>query len=107
EARLDQPDSLALDDAAYAVLGADRPTRVLLVSDGNLFVERALALRPATQVTRVSPADYVTQAQAFDLLVFDGFVPPTLPAGSSALLIHPPSGNGLVAVGPDVTISGI
>ncbi len=45
EARLTQPDDLALDNAAWAVLGGDRPTRVLLVSDGNVFVERALALR--------------------------------------------------------------
>ena len=44
EARLDQSDALALDNAAWSVVGADRPTRVLLVSDGNVFVERALGL---------------------------------------------------------------
>lgn len=107
EARLVDGDSLALDNAAWAVFGGDRPTRVLLVSDGNVFVEHALALRPGTEVTRVSPNEYVPRAQAFDLLVLDGFVPPVLPTGSNVLLLHPPPGNGLIAAGPDVPISNV
>ncbi|MCA1644837.1 MAG: VWA domain-containing protein [Chloroflexi bacterium] len=107
EARLDQPDSLALDDAAWAVLDGDRPTRVLLVSEGNVFVEQALALRPGTQVTRVSPGAYTPQPQAFDLIVADDFVPAVLPTGSSLLLLHPPTNNGLLGVGPDVSISNV
>jgi len=105
EARLDQADSLALDNAAWAVLGGDRPTRILLVSDGNVFVERALGLRTDTRVTRVSPGDYAPQPQAYDLIVLDGFVPPVLPTGSSVLLVHPPPGNGLVTAGPDIPIT--
>jgi Ca-activated chloride channel family protein len=105
EARLDQADSLALDNAAWAVLGGDRPTRILLVSDGNVFVERALGLRADTRVTRVSPGDYTTQPQAYDLIVLDSFVPPVLPTGSSVLLVHPPPGNGLVTAGPDIPIT--
>src|SRR5712691_9715036 len=105
EARLDQSDSLALDDAAWAVLDGDRPTRVLLVSDGNVFVEHALGLRPGTQVTRVSPGDYTPQPQAFDLIVLDGSVPAVLPPGSSVLLLHPPANNGFLGVGPDVNVS--
>ena len=107
QASLDQPDSLALDNSAWAVLGGDRPTRVLLVSDGNVFVERALGLRPQTQVTRVVPGDYIAQTQAFDLIVLDGFVPPALPTGTSVLLLHPPANNGLLTVGQDVPISGV
>ena len=108
EAQLDQPDGLALDNAAWAVLGGDRPTRVLLVSDGNVFVERALSLRPNTQVTRVAPGDYTPQPQTFDLLVLDGFVPPVLPTGSNVLLLHPPLNNGLVgASAGDVSISNV
>jgi Mg-chelatase subunit ChlD len=107
EARLNQADDLALDDAAWAILGGDRPTRVLLVSEGNVFVERALSLRPGTQVTRVSPADYVQQNQAYDLIVLDGYVPPGLPTGTSVLLLHPPLNNRLVAVGADTAVSSI
>ncbi|MDQ6669494.1 MAG: VWA domain-containing protein, partial [Chloroflexota bacterium] len=108
EARIGEPDSLALDNSAWSVVGADRPTRVLLVSDGNVFVERALGLRPNTQVTRVSPGDYAPRSQAFDLIVLDGFAPPVLPTGSSVLLLHPPLDNGLIASsGADVPISTV
>jgi Mg-chelatase subunit ChlD len=109
EASLDQPDDLPLDNAAWAVLGGDRPTRVLLVSEGNVFVERALSLRSGTQVTRVSPGDYSPQSQnqAYDLLVLDGFVPPSLPVGASVLLLHPPLNNGLLTVGADIRVSAV
>ena len=107
QAALDQPDSLALDNSAWAVLGGDRPTRVLLVSDGNVFVERALGLRPQTQVTRLVPGDDLPRSQSFDLIVLDGYVPPTLPAGASVLLVHPPANSGLLSVGPDVPVSNV
>src|SRR5438874_1758000 len=97
-------DSLVLDNAAWAVLGGDRPTRVLLVSGGNGCVEHALALRPGAQVTRVSPGDYTPQNQAYDLVVLDGFVPPVLPAGASVLVLHPPVNAGLLTVGSEVTV---
>ena len=108
EAQIDRADDLALDNSAWSVLGGDRPTRVLLVTDGNVFLERALALRPSTQVTRVSPGDYSARGQnVFDLVVFDGFAPPTLPTGSSVLMLHPPANNGIVSAGPDLQISAV
>src|SRR5579864_5215283 len=107
QASLDTADDLSLDNSAYAVVGGDRPTRVQLVSEGNVFVERALGLRPDTQVTRVAPGDYTAQNQAYDLVVFDGYAPPLLPSGASVLLLHPPVNNGLLTVGSDQPVSGI
>src|SRR5205823_2762249 len=107
EAQLDQSDALALDDAAWAVLGGDRPTRVLLVSDGNVFLEHALNLRPGTQITRIGSGDYTSQGQAYDMVVLDGFVPPVLPNGASVLLLHPPVNNSLVPTAADVNVSAL
>ena len=42
-----------------------------------------------------------------DLIVLDGFVTPSLPAGASVLLLHPPPNNGWLTVGNDVSISSI
>ena len=109
EAHVDQVDSFSLDKSAWAVLSGDRPTRILLVSEGNVFIERAAGLRAGTEVTRVSPGDFSPERlkQFYDLVILDGFAPPTLPPGTSALLLHPPLNNGLLTVGPDVFVSGV
>jgi Ca-activated chloride channel homolog len=107
EARLQEPDALALDNAAWAIVSGERPTRVALVSDANVFLERALSLRPAVQVTHVLPADYSADADAYDLTVFDGFLPQALPTRGSLLLLHPPAGDTPVSAHEDVPISGL
>jgi hypothetical protein len=108
EAHLVESDALEVDNTAWSVAGGDRPTRVLLVSSGNVFLERGLALRSGVQVTRTGPSGYAADglgAQPFDLFVFDGLLPPDLPATGSLLVIHPPAGNSFVRTGPDVPIS--
>jgi Ca-activated chloride channel homolog len=108
EAQLAEPDALALDNAAWTVLGADRPTRVLLVSDGNVFLERALALRRGVRVTASTPARYTPElprAQPYDLVVFDGFLPAGLPERGSLLVLHPPPDNRLLPAHDDVPVS--
>jgi Mg-chelatase subunit ChlD len=107
EARLLENDALALDNTAWAVVGGDRPTRILLVTEANIFLERALGLRANAQVTRVDPAAYTPPTQPFDLVVFDGFLPPTLPDSGSLLLIHPPPGSTLLRTGGDVLVSRV
>jgi hypothetical protein len=108
EATLAEPDALAVDNTAWSVVGGDRPTRVLLVSTGNVFLERALGLRSGVQVSRAGPATYTADAMSalpFDLVVFDGVIPPDVPPTGSLLLVHPPAGNALVPAGQDVAIS--
>jgi hypothetical protein len=54
---------------------------VLLVTPGNLFLERALGILPGLEVTRVSPGQPLP-AEPFDLIVRDGPITGTLPAGN-------------------------
>ncbi|MBV9358398.1 MAG: VWA domain-containing protein, partial [Chloroflexi bacterium] len=109
EVRIEQPDALALDNAAWVVLGGQQATRVLLVTDGNTFLERALALRPGVSVVRASPADYAQPAgtAAYDLVVFDGFIPPTLPASGSLLVVDPPRSSPLANVGDELAVPAL
>lgn len=71
------PDVLASDDAAYAIVKPPRSRRVLLVSAGNYFLERALSQVPgrALELIKVTPDQYRPEAQA-DLVIFDGVAPP-------------------------------
>ena len=87
----DQVDHLPLDDRAYALLPHERRKRVLLVSEGNLFVEAPLLLNQNLEVTSITPAEYDADPNAnagFDVFVFDG-VSPVPPSTGGALYIHP------------------
>jgi len=83
-------DALALDDVAYGVATQPRVLKVILVSPANLFVQRALELRPDLRVTTVKPVDYRFDP-AVDLYVFDGIVPDRPPA-TPAWYLNPPEG---------------
>jgi len=89
EAKLQQRDDLALDNSAIAVLNQATATRVLLVSPGNIFLENVLRLLPI-RLFRADPKNVNSlDAAGYDVLVFDGVLPPVIPNGN-LLLINPP-----------------
>jgi hypothetical protein len=99
EARLTPDDALALDDGAWLVIAEPPHHAVVLVTDENGFMQRALKLRPGIDLTTVKPADY--RPGRYDLYVFDGYVPAgKLP--EPALLINPPAGQGPVPLGGQI-----
>ncbi len=79
------PDALPLDDTAWAVHGGTTSRRVLLLSPGNLFLERALGLLPEIDLTRI-PISQQPPTEGYDLYVYDGPVTGTLPAGNLWLI---------------------
>jgi Ca-activated chloride channel family protein len=103
-----QPDNLALDDRAWAVVPPDRLRRVLLVGDGDPYLETALSYLPNTELYGVTPAKYGpgTHTELFDLIIFEGFLPPTLPR-SAILAIAPPGSSQLGQVTGAMTDPGI
>ena len=54
-ARLDANDALPLDNAAYALLPAPEPCRVLLVTKGNRFLEKLLAADATVRFELLAP----------------------------------------------------
>jgi hypothetical protein len=75
-ARLDTADALATDNIAYAVLPADPPRRVLLVSKGNWFLEKLLAADQGLAFELIGPDAYTPEmAPKFDAVVLDNFLP--------------------------------
>jgi len=85
-------DSLSLDNTAFAVFQASSARRVLLVSNGNLFLEQLLASLPGLQPFRALPAEDGTiqiPNDPFNLYIFDGILPPQLPK-ANFLFVNPP-----------------
>ena len=94
------------DDAAYTVLVPPSARSVLLVSRGNLFLERLLLLFPNLSASRTAPdenGELNLGNTPFDLYIFDGVLPAgSLPPGQ-LLLIHPPE-NEIVDVLGDASV---
>jgi hypothetical protein len=80
-ARLEGGDALPLDDQAWATSSAGEQTAVRLISDGNPFLQKALAALPGVQVTTV-PTTTATFTDTVALTVLDGVTPDPLPPGN-------------------------
>jgi Ca-activated chloride channel family protein len=80
-AHLSVDDALGLDNTAWTAHAAPSSARVGLVSDGNLFLERALSALPGIELVRLAPSQPLP-VEPYDLYVYDGAVTGTLPAGS-------------------------
>jgi Mg-chelatase subunit ChlD len=78
--RLTARDDLEADNRASVLSLLPAPTRILLVTRGNRFLERALVSAPNTQVTVA--ADVTPDAGEYDFTVVDDVVPGTWPAGN-------------------------
>ena len=99
EARLASTDHLALDDRAYAVLDVRRPSQVLLVTAGNLYLEKVLNLLGNAEVFRVAPRRYLSvDTERYDVVIFDSFIPEALPP-SNMLIINPPETSNFIFEG--------
>ncbi len=78
--RLQVEDDLDVDNEASVVSQLPLPAKVLLVTRGNRFLEKALAAAPS--VTLTVAADLADTASEFDFVVVDDVLPTTWPAGN-------------------------
>jgi Ca-activated chloride channel homolog len=104
----DGGDALATDDRAWAVVPPDRLRRILVVGSGDPYLETALTYLPSTELYGVTPDKYgpATHPELFDLVIFEGFLPPELPH-SAVLAIAPPTTSDLGEVIGALTDPGI
>lgn len=78
-------DVLPTDDVVHFVGFSRQPIRILFVSSGNFFLERALALEPDCLVDK-APQLPEREGNPYDIIIFDGIKPP-----SSALRTQHPA----------------
>jgi hypothetical protein len=92
QARLTLADDVAQDKQSWAVVGSAGTHNVLLVGANDFFLQTALADDPTVRLSTLPPAAYrASLTRGFDLVVFDGALPSSLPS-TSVLLIGPPPG---------------
>ncbi len=100
--RLEQTraDALPADDLAFVFVPPPKPLSVLLVTEGNYWLEQLLPALELNNPQVMTPAQYRQQMPAdFDLIIFDAFSPAALP----------PAGNFMYfgAVPPDSSLTQV
>ncbi len=90
-------DPYPFDDAAFVAFHPSSSQRILLVSEGNFFLEQFLGALPNAEAYQMLPSEAGIPAAGYTTTIYDGFFPETLPDGS-ILLINPPP-NSLMDVG--------
>jgi hypothetical protein len=110
-AATDDPDQLAIDDRAWAVVPADRTRLILIVGEGDPYLETALSYLPNVELYGVTPDDYGPATERkdgrpWDLVIFEGSLPATLP-DAPILAVAPPRSSPLGQVSGTLRDPGI
>jgi uncharacterized membrane protein len=79
-------DDLAADNVVYGVIPEPQKLRVLLVSPGNLFLEKALTADPQVILTTQSPSEYPGGMGGVDVVVLDRVAPARIGPGRFVLV---------------------
>ena len=95
-AKLDANDALAVDNESRALLPKRELQRVLLVSPGNLFLQKAFEANPLVELKTAKALPEKFEPGVIH--VFHRLVPTTMPPGSS-FVVDPMSGSDLWTVG--------
>ena len=92
-------DDLAVDNTAVTILPAPAKLRVVLVSPGNLFLEKALRTDPQVVLETRAPGDYAGGMLDADVVVLDGTAPPKIGPGRFVLVHALPGDVPIQALG--------
>lgn len=86
---IDADDVLPFDNEAVTTLKAEPIQKVLMVSAGNLFLEKVLKLESGTEMYQVTPEVEMVY-EGYDLYIFDETAPEVLPIDGNLLFFNPP-----------------
>ncbi|MCM0650296.1 BatA and WFA domain-containing protein [Clostridium swellfunianum] len=100
-AQLTEKDDLMNDNIAYDVIKQGETQKVLLVSQKNIFIEKALGTVNNVELFKASSVEGIKMSDKYNLYIFDGMVPTILPSDGSILFINPPD-NSLFQVNSTV-----
>lgn len=89
ECRIEKKDSLSEDNRAWDVVNTLETNRVILISAGNTFIEKALSLMNGVKVYKAG-LENADKLKNFDLYIYDGFLPDTLPPDGNIMVFNPP-----------------
>lgn len=88
EMRILQDDALPEDNAGYAVVQNDEKYKILLETERNLFLEKAILLRKDIELYKVAPTEEIDRSQ-YALLIYDHSESTAMPTHQAVWMISP------------------
>ena len=83
-------DCLAADNEAYELLGGVQERHVLLVTEQNSFLERALSLGDSVTLEKTTSVKNIDPDKSYDFIVYDGMLPTKWYHDENIMLVNPP-----------------
>jgi hypothetical protein len=99
-AELSERDGLISDNIIFDVVKPSMLQKVLLISQSNLFIEKAFKVIDNVELYKSSPGDEI-QGE-YDLYIYDGSLPTSLPKKGSIMLINPPSDSEIAKINGEI-----
>lgn len=88
---LSRKDILLEDNIYYHVVGKKKTNKILIVTDQNVFLEKAFGVLENTEVFKTNDPSNITSTDNYDLYIFDNVTPDIMPSKGSLLFINPKS----------------
>lgn len=93
---IETEDILPDDNNAYEAVRSEETVKILLATEGNVFLEKVLSLIEGAEVVRTLPEEAIYEG--YDLYIFDGMMPEKLPEDGN-ITVFSPTPNSLFPVG--------
>lgn len=88
---LSRKDILMEDNTYYHVVRENKVKKILLVTEENIFLEKAFGVIENTEVYKTNDVANISNTDDFDLYIFDNIMPEVMPTKGSLLFINPES----------------
>ena len=88
---LSRKDILMEDNTYYHVVNENKVKKILLVTEENIFLEKAFGSIENTEVYKTNDVSNITDNDEYDLYVFDNKMPEVMPRKGNILFINPNS----------------
>ncbi len=91
KAELTEEDSIKEDNLIFEKILHEDKKKVLLVTEKNIFLERALQTIPSIDIYKTNEEANINKEDKYDLYIFDNITPTNIPKEGNLLLINPES----------------
>ena len=105
-ARLMLSDALQADNSYYDVVQSESQKKVILITDGNVFLESIFNILPNIELFKGS-VENIDNLKGGYLYIFDGVLPLNLPTDGHMLFINPPKEQELISLTEEISVNSL